>query len=275
MNTVTSKDGTTIAFDRSGEGPALILVGGALQHRAIDPSTVQLASLLAPSFTVYHYDRRGRGDSGDTVPYAVEREIEDIDALIQEAGGSAFVFGMSSGAVLALDAAAGGLAITKLALYEPPMVVDDSRPPVPKDYVARLTELASSGRPGDAIEVFMTEGVGLPAEAVAPMRGAPFWPAFEAVAHTLAVRRRDRGSHHVGQAVADRSVGFGHDPHARRRRWRESGVGAQRSGSARGRAARRATPHAGRSDAPGRPGGPRASVGDVLHRLTPRVNIRS
>jgi pimeloyl-ACP methyl ester carboxylesterase len=186
MDTVKSKDGTTIAFDRSGEGPALILVGGALQHRALDPSTAQLASLLAPSFTVHNYDRRGRGDSGDTVPYAVEREIEDLDALIDEAGGSAFVFGMSSGAVLALDAAANRLAITKLALYEPPMVVDDSRPPVPEDYVARLTELASCDRPGDAIEVFMTEGVGLPAEAVASMRGAPFWPAFEAVAHTLA-----------------------------------------------------------------------------------------
>ena len=112
MNTVKSKDDTTIAFDRSGEGPVLILVDGALQHRAIDPSTVQLGSLLAPSFTVYHYDRRGRGDSGDKLPYAVEREVEDLDALINEAGGSAFVFGMSSGAVLALDAAASGLGIT-------------------------------------------------------------------------------------------------------------------------------------------------------------------
>ena len=103
MNTVTSKDGTTIAFDRSGEGPAIVLVGGAFQHRAIDPSTARLAELLAPSFTVYHYDRRGRGDSGDAAPYAVEREIEDIDALIQDAGGSASLFGMSSGAVLALE----------------------------------------------------------------------------------------------------------------------------------------------------------------------------
>jgi pimeloyl-ACP methyl ester carboxylesterase len=120
MSTVTSKDGTTIAFDRSGEGPALIMVGGAFQHRAIDPSTARLAELLAPNFTVYHYDRRGRGDSGDTAPYAVEREIEDIDALIQDAGGTVSVFGMSSGAVLALEAAAHGLAVTKLALYEPP-----------------------------------------------------------------------------------------------------------------------------------------------------------
>jgi pimeloyl-ACP methyl ester carboxylesterase len=185
MNSVTSKDGTTIAFDRSGEGPAIILVGGALQHRAIDPSTARLAELLAPPFTVYHYYRRGRGDSGDTAPYAVEREVEDIDALLQEAGGSAFVFGMSSGAVLALEAADRGLAITKLALYEPPFIVDDSRPRLPEDYRERLAELLAKGRRGDAVELFMTEAVGVSAETVAPMRGAPFWSAFEAVAHTL------------------------------------------------------------------------------------------
>ena len=185
MSTVTSKDGTIIAFDRSGEGPALILVGGAFQHRSSDPSTARLAELLAPRFTVYHYDRRGRGDSADTAPYAVEREIEDIDALIQDAGGSAFVFGMSSGAVLALHAASAGLAITKLALYEPPFVVDDSRPRVPADHRERLTALLVAGRRGDAVELFMTEAVGMPVEAVAPMRGAPFWSAFERVAHTL------------------------------------------------------------------------------------------
>ncbi|MEO8425181.1 MAG: alpha/beta hydrolase, partial [Actinomycetota bacterium] len=156
MNTVTSKDGTTIAFDRYGEGPAIVPVGGAFQHRAIDPSTAHLAELLAPQFTVYHYDRRGRGGSGDTAPYAVEREIEDIDALIQEAGGSAFAFGMSSGAVLALEAAAHGLAITKLALYEPPFFVDDSRPPLPADYLERLTDLLANDRRGDAVELFMT-----------------------------------------------------------------------------------------------------------------------
>src|SRR6478736_3974017 len=98
MRTVTSKDGTTIAFDESGHGPAIILVGGAIQHRAMDPQTAHLAALLAPHFTVFHYDRRGRGDSTDTQPYAVEREIEDIEALINAAGGSAFVSGISSGA---------------------------------------------------------------------------------------------------------------------------------------------------------------------------------
>src|SRR5207247_3296829 len=116
----------------------------------------------------------------------VEREVEDLQALVEEAGGSAFVFGGSSRAVLALDAAARGLPIGKLALYEPPFIVDDSRPPLPKDYVERLTELASTGRRGDAVEYFMNQAMGMPAEAVAGMRGAPFWPALEGVAHTLA-----------------------------------------------------------------------------------------
>src|SRR5688500_5184663 len=107
METVTSKDGTTIAFDRSGKGPALILVGGAFEHRAMDSETARLAALplMAQHFTVFHYDRRGRGESTDTQPYAVEREIEDIEALIDEAGGSAYLFGISSGAALAMEAA--------------------------------------------------------------------------------------------------------------------------------------------------------------------------
>jgi pimeloyl-ACP methyl ester carboxylesterase len=186
VNRVTSSDGTTIAFDRSGDGPAIILVGGAIQHRAIDERTTELAALLAPRFTVVHYDRRGRGDSRDTPPYAVEREVDDIAALIDDAGGSASLFGMSSGAVLALDAAARGLAVAKLALYEPPFIVDDSRPPLPADYVERLTEMTSTGRPGDAVAYFMTVGMGMPEGAVAPMRDAPFWPALESVANTLA-----------------------------------------------------------------------------------------
>ena len=182
MGTVTSKDGTTIAFDRSGEGPPVVVVGGALSTRS---AADLLAGLLAPSFTVYAYDRRGRGDSGDTPPYAVEREVEDIQALIEEAGGSAFAFGHSSGGALALEAAARTLGITKLAVYEPPFIVDASRPPLPDDSVERLTELASTGRRGDAVEYFMVTGVGMPPEAIAAMKDAPFWPALEAVAHTL------------------------------------------------------------------------------------------
>lgn len=184
MDEVTSRDGTTIAFDRSGEGPPIVLVGGALSDRSAAPP---LAANLAPRFTVFAFDRRGRGDSGDTEPYAVDREIEDIEALVVEAGGTAFLFGHSSGAVLALEAARTlPDRITKLALYEPPFIVDDSRPQLPEDYVTGLTELISTGRRGDAVEFFMTSGPGVPAEAVAEMRSAPFWPAMEAMAHTLA-----------------------------------------------------------------------------------------
>ncbi len=183
MRTVISKDGTRIAFDQSGQGPALILVAGATATCLAEAS---LAAALAPDFTVFAYDRRGRGNSGDTPPYAVEREVEDIDALIIEAGGSAFVFGHSSGAVLALEAARLlPTRIRKLALYEPPFIIDDSRPPAPQNYAPHLMELVSSGRRGEAVEYFMTQ-VGTPAEMIAQMRQSPGWPGMEKVAHTLA-----------------------------------------------------------------------------------------
>jgi pimeloyl-ACP methyl ester carboxylesterase len=184
MRKVISKDGTPIAFDQSGQGPAIILVAGATATRLAE---AKLSSALAPHFTVFAYDRRGRGESGDTAPYAVEREVEDIEALINEAGGSAFVFGHSSGAVLALEAARLlPTKITKLAVYEPPFIIDDSRPPAPEDYVPHLNELVSSGRRGEAVEYFMTEVVGVPAEMVAQMRQSPMWPGLEEVAHTIA-----------------------------------------------------------------------------------------
>jgi pimeloyl-ACP methyl ester carboxylesterase len=182
MNTVTSNDGTTIAFDLMGEGPPVILVcGGSVDRMANAP----LAQLLAPGFTVLNYDRRGRGDSGDTLPYAVEREVEDIDALVVEAGGSAFLFGTSSGAALALEATASGLPITKLALWEPPFVLDESRRP-PADQVAQYDKMIAEGRRGDAAEYFMTKVVGMPPEFAADARTQPWWPAQEAIAHTLA-----------------------------------------------------------------------------------------
>lgn len=187
---ITSKDGTTIVFDRTGEGPPLILVGGALNNRA---SGAPYAEPLAPSFTVYTYDRRGRGDSGDTQPYAVEREVEDLGALIAEAGGSALLFGHSSGAAIVLETAARIGGIVKIALYEPPYNVDDTRAPVPDDYVAHLDELVAQDRRGDAVEYFMVRGVGMPQDAVTQMRGAPFWPALEAVAHTIAYDGRAMG----------------------------------------------------------------------------------
>src|SRR5215469_14409784 len=153
MGQVTSKDGTKIAFDKLGDGPPLILVGGALQYRAFDQPTQRLAALLAEQFTVLHYDRRGRGDSGDTGPYGVAREVQDIEALVNEAGGSAALFGNSSGATLAIEAAAAlGPAITRLALFEAPYLVDDSRDPIPADIADQLARLVVADRRGDAVE---------------------------------------------------------------------------------------------------------------------------
>jgi pimeloyl-ACP methyl ester carboxylesterase len=188
--TVRSRDGTAIAFDRSGDGPALILVSGAMGTKA---HAAALASALATTFTVYAYDRRGRGESGDTQPYAVEREIEDLEAVIGAAGGSAFVYGHSSGAVLSLRATAAGLAIPKLALHEPPLIVDDSRPPVADDLVDHLEALIAAGNPGDAVASFMTDSVGVPAEAVAGMRQSPSWAQMEAIGHTLVYDSRIMG----------------------------------------------------------------------------------
>lgn len=185
METVTSKDGTTIAFERSGEGPALILVDGALCSHAFGPMR-PLAALLAPHFTVYAYDRRGRGESGDTAPFALEREVEDIDALIAAAGGSALVYGISSGAALALEAAHQlPSRITKLALYEAPYSVDEPSVERFKAYRAQVGEVLAQGRRGDAVELFMRL-VGASDEGVAATRQSPAWPEFEAVAPTLA-----------------------------------------------------------------------------------------
>jgi pimeloyl-ACP methyl ester carboxylesterase len=194
MSTITSADGTTIGFDAQGEGQPLIMIDGATAYRATSPTSGQVGELLRDDFRTYAYDRRGRGESGDTPPYAAQREIEDLAALIDEAGAPAFVCGFSSGAVLALDAAAAGLPITRLALFEPPFVVDDSRPPCPADYVERLDASVADGRPGDAVELFMTGAVGMPAEAIAGLRQSPFWPALEGIAHTIAYDGRIMGS---------------------------------------------------------------------------------
>lgn len=184
MRRVISKDGTAIAFDQSGGGPAIILVAGAFTDRS-QPILTQLAEILSPQFTVINYDRRGRGNSGDTPPYAVEREIEDLDALIKEAGGAAFVCGFSSGAALTLEAAARRLALKKLVLYEPPFRIAGGPSQLPQDFAEHLSEFVSSGRRGDAAEYFMVQAAVMPAEAVAQMRNQPFWPMVESVAHTL------------------------------------------------------------------------------------------
>jgi pimeloyl-ACP methyl ester carboxylesterase len=183
VDTVLSKDGTRIAFDRVGKGPAVILVDGALCYRASGPAG-PLAALLAGRFTVYTYDRRGRGDSGDTGPYAVGREVEDLQALIDAAGGSAYVYGISSGAALALEAASRLGGIRKLALYEAPFIVDDTRDPLPGDFLARLNDLVARDRRGDAVRLFM-KFVGVPGFVIAIMRFMPPWSKLTAVAHTL------------------------------------------------------------------------------------------
>lgn len=182
MPPVTSKDGTKIAYDRQGDGPAIILVGGALDDGS---ENAPLAPELAGHFAVYNYARRGRGDSGDTAPYAVEREIEDLQALITEAGGSAHVFGASSGGALALEAAAAGLAIDRLAVYEVPYNMDDDGPHWNRGDVPEVEGLLAEGRRGDMVELFMRT-VGSSEEDIAGAKGSPFWPALEDLAHTLA-----------------------------------------------------------------------------------------
>ena len=186
MKTEKSKDGTTIAFDQYGQGPAVILVDGALQYRAFDQGETQLALLLAKHFTVIQYDRRGRGDSTDTLPYAVAREIEDIEALIDAAGGSAYVYGISSGAALAMEAAIELPGkIKKLAMYEAPYNSDEAAQQAWNAYTRELGELLAAGRRGDAVALFMML-VGATREQTDEIRQSPMWPLWEAIAPTLA-----------------------------------------------------------------------------------------
>ncbi|MFK4223261.1 alpha/beta fold hydrolase [Streptomyces sp. NPDC019890] len=181
LNKAKSSDGTVIAYEQQGDGPPVVLVGGALCTAASD---APLAGLLASAFNVFTYDRRGRGASGDTAPYAVEREIDDLAAVIAAAGGSASVHGMSSGAALALKAAAAGLPIIQFSVYEPPFTTDPAAHEGRAGRTARLRELVQEGRPGDALALFLA-GTGMPPEAVEGMRQTPMWAGLEAVAHTL------------------------------------------------------------------------------------------
>ena len=198
METVRSADGTPIAYDQAGHGPALIVVDGALSTRS-GGTKPQLAGLLAARFTVLTYDRRGRGDSGDTQPYAVEREIEDIEALLDRVGRSGYLYGHSSGGCLALDAALRlGPKVGKLAIYEAPYNDDPGHQPVWTEYLQQLAAALADNRRGDAVALFMRL-VGMPAEQVDAMRQAPFWPGMEAVAPTLAYD-------HAGVMGPDQSV---------------------------------------------------------------------
>lgn len=181
---VRSADGTAIAYSRLGSGPALIMVAAALSDRS---DTAKLAGHLAEQFTVFNYDRRGRGASTDTLPYAVEREVEDLAALIDAAGGSAYLFGSSSGAVLALDAAARlGEKVKGLFMYEPPFIVDGSAPPMPADLAARIEALVAARRRSDAVKLFFRTAMGIPGVFVTLMSLLmPGWSKMTGMAHTL------------------------------------------------------------------------------------------
>jgi len=185
LNTVKSADGTTIAFTKAGQGPPLILVDGALCSRSFGPMP-KLAARLAPHFTVYTYDRRGRGASGDTPPYAPDREVDDLEALtaVASEGGTVFVHGTSSGAALALEAAKRIPPAAKLAVYEPPFIVDGTRTPLPDDYLPRLRQLVAEGRRAEAVKMFM-RFVGTPAVFTAVLPLTPVWSKLKAVAPTL------------------------------------------------------------------------------------------
>ena len=200
MTTVSSPDGTEIAYERVGAGPAVVLVDGAMCYRAAGPLR-PLAALLQSDFTVYTYDRRGRGESSDTLPYNVSREVEDLQAVITAAGGSAYVYGISSGAALAMTTAAGDPSITRLALFEPPYLGEVAESPWIAGYGEQLREHLAAGRRGDAVALFMTN-VGIPAPVIDGMRGQPGWATLEAIAPTLAYDDEVLGDGRVPRAVA-------------------------------------------------------------------------
>jgi pimeloyl-ACP methyl ester carboxylesterase len=184
MQTVTSKDGTRIAYDKIGTGPAVIFVTGATGTRS-DPYSAGIAELLSSDFSAIYYDRRGRGDSTDTQPFSVEKEIEDIEAIIDAEGGFAYLYGLSSGGALALEATiALKDKVKKLAVYEIPYDESEAGTKAWHEYTTKLTEAIAADRRGDAIALFM-KFVGVPDEMLAGMRQAPFWKGMEAVAPTL------------------------------------------------------------------------------------------
>ena len=199
METLTSNDSTTIAFDRLGDGPPVIVVGGQLCDRALTRPT---AEELAKRFTVFNYDRRGRGDSGDTAPYALEREVEDIGALIAEAGRTASVYAHSFGAALALHAAAGGLPIYKLVLHEPPYNPegDEDRQHATRKEAEHIETLLAEDRRDEALEYFWRT-IGMPQEMVDEMRQTPRRAELEAMAPTMAYDSEVMGDIGRGGAV--------------------------------------------------------------------------
>jgi pimeloyl-ACP methyl ester carboxylesterase len=185
MAVIFSKDGTKIAFDKVGSGPAVILVHGAMSYRAFNPTMGQLAELLGKHFTVYNYDRRGRGESGDTKPFAKEREIEDLQALVEDAGSEAMVFGISSGGAVTLETTAATPGITKVVVYEVPFIVDDSHQPL-LNYAGHTTKLVADGKLDELVEYFITQVAGMPAEYIGGMKqDQGMWSGMRALAPTI------------------------------------------------------------------------------------------
>lgn len=185
MQTLNSRDGTVIAYETRGSGATVVLVDGAFGHRGFGPNP-PLAKALASKYRVVSYDRRGRGGSSDVSPWALERELEDLGAVIGQHGGEVAIYAISSGVALALEAASRLNGITKLALYEAPFIVDEEgRRGLAGDYLSRLDALIGAGDRGAAVKQFLVEGVGMPAAGVSAMRLLPAWRQLKAVAHTL------------------------------------------------------------------------------------------
>ena len=181
-----SRDGTRIAFSKMGSGPAVVLVDGAFCYRELGPAP-ELAPLLAQHFTLFIYDRRGRGESGDTPPYAVEREIDDLRAVVDEAGGTADVVGVSSGAALVLQAVASGVKVKKLVLYEPPYVTNGDQTKAQEDPRIHIQQLVTAGDRSGAVRFFLADVIGVPRAIVfaMPIFMRNNWKKMEQVAHTL------------------------------------------------------------------------------------------
>ncbi|WP_020389494.1 alpha/beta hydrolase [Kribbella catacumbae] len=177
MTTTTSTDGTKLEYDRTGSGPAVVLIGAGPTGRT---ANAELAALLSASCTVLNYDRRGRGGSGDTAPYSVDRELEDLAAVVAAAGEDVSLFGTSGGAMLAFKAVANGLSVRRIAVWEPPYILPGSRPPVPADYADQQAALAAAGDRSGMAELFLSQAAGLPPEFVKPLMDGPYWGFLEA-----------------------------------------------------------------------------------------------
>ena len=263
MSAAVSKDGTRIGYTRIGSGPPVVLVDGALCHRAFGPLTA-VAKELAAAFSVYTYDRRGRGESGSTPPFAPAREIEDLEAVIREAGGSACVCGVSSGAALALDAAARGVPIERLALYEPPFIVDDTRPPITDADARQMRQHIDDGEHGAAVAHFMRM-VGVPRMGIMMMRLMPMWSKLKAVAPTLPHDLAITVPRQAGRPLSSSRMGVGDGADRRHRRRKEPGLDAQLQRRARRGDSRRGAPGAAGPDAHGEGQG----AGAVPRRVLP------